>query len=83
MNSRALVEFPIVPLNVSNEELIRHITYEFPNLSGSLLLMFNRFCGNITGISYVGDEDCSCNPSQQDNVVTACPKCGTKLEIVE
>lgn len=82
MNARVLEEFPIAPLNLSNEELIRHIDYEFPNLSGSLLLMFNRFRGNKLGVNYVGEEDCSCSPSTYDDVVTTCPKCGTKLEII-
>ena len=72
--------FPIPALNLTNEELINHISNEFPNLSGSLLMMFNRFRGQKSGVSYVGEEDCMC--CYKDNVVnTDCPKCGTKLEI--
>lgn len=86
MNNIKLTEtFPIPALNLTNEELINHISNEFPDLSGSLLMMFNRFRGHKSGVDYVGDENCMCpchKEQSEDNVViTACPKCGTKLEI--
>lgn len=78
--------FPIPPLNLTNEELVNHIAHEFPNLSGSLLMLFNRFRGYKTGVEYIGDENCMCSCHKhelnEDNVVISdCPKCGTKLEI--
>jgi hypothetical protein len=77
--------FPIPALNLSNEELINHISNEFPNLSGSLLMLFNRFRGNKSGVDYIGDNNCMCpchRDGNEDNVVISnCPKCGTKLEI--
>lgn len=72
------------PLNLTNEELINHIHWEFPNLSGSLLMMYNRFRGYNTGVDYVGELDCMC-PTRTANTtdIVDCPKCGTKLEISE
>lgn len=75
-----ITTFPFPSLNLTNEELINHINYEFPNLSGSLLMMFNRFRGYNTGVDYVGELDCMC-PTRTNSMEVNCPKCGTKLEV--
>lgn len=86
MSINPVESFPVPALNLTNEELINHISNEFPNLSGSLLMLFNRFRGYKTGVEYIGDENCMCSchkhERNEDNVVISdCPKCGTKLEI--
>ena len=83
MKIQQVETFPIPALNLTNEELINHISNEFPNLSGSLLMMFNRFRGYKTGVDYIGELDCMCPTRQPKFDIVCCPKCGTKLEIQE
>lgn len=65
--------------NFTNAELIRHIENEFPDLSGSLLVLLKRF-----------DDICEQDENPQHKVhvddeygedVVMCPKCGTKFEL--
>ena len=62
--------------NYTNSELIRHIENEFPELSGSLLVLLKRF-----------DDQCSDNNpnarNEDEDIVVKCPKCGTQLQIEE
>ena len=76
-----ITTFPVPSLNLTNEELIDHINYEFPNLSGSLLMMFNRFRGYNTGVDYVGGIGLHVSNAQSNSMEVNCPKCGTKLEV--
>jgi hypothetical protein len=80
MIAKSADSFPVPALNLTNAELIDHINNEFPNLSGSLLMMFNRFRGLNSGVDYVGELDCMC-PTRTKGDVVSCPKCGSKLEI--
>ena len=59
--------------NFTNGELIRHIENEFPDLSGSLLVLLERF-DNICEQDEQGVFD------NTINLTIKCPKCGTELE---
>lgn len=64
-------EEPAVPSNYSGQELVGHIRHNFPDLSGSLLLLLNRFesdldkMGELSGMVHT----------------IACPHCGTRIRI--
>lgn len=66
---------------MSNTELIRHIEWEFPDLSGSLKLMLVRFeqkCGHCNF-----EEDCIPTDEVVIEDKLTCPKCGTVLDLKE
>ena len=63
--------------NYTNSELIRHIENEFPELSGSLLVLLKRFDDQCAG------DDNPNARNEDEDIVVKCPKCGTQLQIEE
>ena len=63
--------------NYTNSELIRHIENEFPELSGSLLVLLKRFDDQCA------DDDNPNARNEDEDIVVKCPKCGTQLQIEE
>ena len=67
---------PAISGNFTNAELVRHIEHEFPDLSGSLLILLKRF-----------NDQCDPEDMGRDNedadIVVTCPKCGTELLLEE
>lgn len=66
-------EEPAVPSNYSDQELVGHIRHNFPDLSGSLLLLLNRFESNLDKMDELRD-------MEQVHTI-ACPQCGTRIQI--
>jgi len=65
---------PPVPSNYSNDELARHVRHHFPNLSGPLLTLLERFEGQEGTVNAVRKLE------DQESKVT-CPHCGTEIQI--
>lgn len=70
-------EAPVVPSNFSDQELIGHIRYHFPDLSGSLLVLLDRFESNFDKM----DELRSTFRNMEQVHTMACPQCGTRIQI--
>lgn len=65
---------PPVTSNYSDKELACHVRHYFPNLSGPLLTLLERFEGQESTVNAVRDLE------DQESKVT-CPHCGTEIRI--
>ena len=70
---------PAISGNFTNAELVRHIEHEFPDLSGSLLILLKRFNDQCD------PEDMGRGRKQRrrGHCVVTCPKCGMELQLEE
>lgn len=62
---------------MTDDELARHIEYEFPDLLGSLRLLLDRFQKRLSCIENCPYEEVALDKEQE----FSCPSCGTKFKI--
>lgn len=71
---------PPIPSNFSDEEVLKHVRHYFPNLSGQLETLVQRFEALLDRNDELAQKSASLELFEEDPSVV-CPECGTRLEL--